>query len=79
MASTAAITTGKYAGRQPAMTALMAIFSMVAMPCAGGISPTSSWAARPAAATIAATRSSVGGTTASPSVQPRAKNSSTAA
>jgi hypothetical protein len=31
-ASTAAITTGRYSGRQPAITALMAIFSTVARP-----------------------------------------------
>ena len=31
-ASTAASTTGKYSGRQPAMTALIAIFSTVARP-----------------------------------------------
>src|SRR5437762_14312294 len=31
-ASTAAMTTGRYSGRQPAMTALIAIFSTVARP-----------------------------------------------
>ena len=31
-ASTAASTTGKYSGRQPAITALIAIFSTVARP-----------------------------------------------
>jgi hypothetical protein len=31
-ASTAASTTGKYSGRHPAMTALIAIFSTVARP-----------------------------------------------
>ena len=72
IASTPAITTGRYSGRQPAITALTAIFSTVARPKLGGTRATSSSAARPAAATAAATRSRVGGTTGSPSVTPRA-------
>src|SRR5438093_1105306 len=35
-ACTAAITTGRYSGRQPAITALIAIFSTVAWPMFGG-------------------------------------------
>ncbi len=38
---------GRYSGLQPAMTALMAIFSMVAMPSPGGTTPTTSLGARP--------------------------------
>ena len=38
----AAIITGRYCGLAPAMTALMAIFSMVAMPCLGLIVPSTS-------------------------------------
>src|SRR5882724_10824896 len=75
-ASTAASTTGRYSGRQPAITALTAIFSTVARPKLGGISATSSSRERPEAATAAATRAAVGGTAGSPSVTPRAKRSS---
>ena len=38
MASTAAIRTGKYSGRHPAITALTASFSTVAAPQVGGSS-----------------------------------------
>ena len=72
IASTPATTTGRYSGRQPAITALIAIFSTVARPKLGGTSATSASAARPLAATAAATRSRVGGTTGRPSVTPRA-------
>ena len=68
--------TGKWSGSPPAITALTATFSAVTarprtgstpMTCSGGIS---------AASRQAATASSVGGTTGSPSVQPRLWNSS---
>ena len=72
IASTAATTTGMYSGRQPAMTALMAIFSTVARPRRGATCPISSPPSRPLARTAACTRASVGGTTGSPSVTPRA-------
>ena len=74
-ASTAARTTGKCWGRQPAMTALAAIFSTVASPRSGSTSPSTSDGARTVVAHIASTRGSVGGTTGSPSVQPRASKS----
>ena len=70
-ASTAATTTGKYSGRQPAITAFVASFSRVASPFFGGSTATTSFAGFPYAASIAATRSWVGGTIGSPSVQPR--------
>ena len=72
IASTPAITTGMYSGRQPAMTALMAIFSTVARPSRGATRATSSSPCRRLASTAAATRVAVGGTTGSPSVTPRA-------
>src|SRR5229473_3546140 len=75
-ASIAVSTTGKYSGRQPAMTALIAIFSIVALRQRGGIGPTTASAGRPAAATMRATFAAVGVTTGSPSVQPRSKASS---
>src|SRR6185436_8589471 len=65
--STAATITGKYSGRQPAITALIASFSTVVTRQPGGMSPSSSPGARPPAASIARTRASVGGTTGSPS------------
>jgi hypothetical protein len=67
-----------YSGRQPAMTALIAIFSTVARPSCGATSPISSRPSRPLARTAACTRASVGGTTGSPSVTPRAKRASMA-
>jgi hypothetical protein len=70
MAWSAAPTTGKYSGRQPAITALMAAFSAVtARSRTGSWSSTSSGSHEPAAS-MASTRSSVGGTTGSPSVHP---------
>ena len=69
-ASTAAITTGRYSGLQPAMTALMATFSTVAGARFGGTSATTSPGWREVPASIRATRSSVGGTTGRPSVMP---------
>src|SRR6266851_3533651 len=74
MASTPAITTGRYSGRQPAMTALIAIFSTVARPKLGGTSATRSAASRPDPPIMAVTRSRVGGMTGRPSVTPRSKS-----
>src|SRR5262245_32258168 len=76
IASTAASTTGRYAGRQPAITAFTATRSTVARPLAGATRPISSSPRRPLAATAARTRSAVGGTTGRPSVTPRANRSS---
>ena len=53
------------------MTALIAIFSTLAGAFSGAISPTTCPASKPLASIIAATRSSVGGTTGSPSVMRR--------
>ena len=69
-ASTAVTTTGKYSGAQPAIVALTASFSTVAMPYLGGIGPSSASGARSVQANVRATRSGVGGTIGSPSVQP---------
>ena len=79
IASTAVITHGRYSGRHPAMTAAMAIFSTVTSTRSGGTVATMSWASRLVPSSMRSTRSSVGGTTGSPSVQPReniASNSS---
>src|SRR5258705_3068612 len=73
MASTPAMITGRYSGRQPAMTALTAIFSTVARPKFGGTSAICSPPSRPEPATMAATPPPVGGTTGKPSVTPRSK------
>ena len=70
-ASMAARMTGKYSGRQPAITALTAIFSMVASPWRGGSTPTTSRGSRVVCFRNSCTRVSVGGTIGSPSVQPR--------
>src|SRR5919109_1457598 len=72
-ASTAATTTGMYSGRQPAMTALVAMASIVATPWRGGTTPTTAIGSRPEAAIMRSTNSSVGGTMGKPSVQPLAK------
>src|SRR5215831_745807 len=72
----AASTTGACSGRQPAITALTATFSTVASAHVGGSAATTSPAGRPAVRTNAATRSGVGGTTGSPSPQPRRSISS---
>ena len=53
IASTPAMTTGRYAGRQPAMTEFTAIFSTVARPYAGGTSAIISPPSRPVAAMAA--------------------------
>ena len=70
-ASTAASTTGRYSGRHPAITALTATFSTVHSTRSGGTTATTSSGARVVPASIRSTRSSVGGTTGRPSVQPR--------
>src|SRR5215831_10352624 len=56
--------------------ALTAIFSTVPRPKLGGTKAMSSLASRPEPATMAATRSRVGGTTGRPSVTPRSKSAS---
>src|SRR3989442_8982177 len=76
IALTAAMTTGMYSGREPAITALTATRSTVARPLAGATRPISSSPPRPLAATVAPTRSAVGGTTGRPSVTPRANSPS---
>ena len=70
-ASTALKTTGRYSGRHPAMTALIATFSTVAGARLGGTVATTSSGSRDVPWSMASTRVSVGGTTGSPSVQPR--------
>ena len=75
-ASIAAITHGKYSGRQPAITALIAIFSTVSSTKSGGATATTSCGAREVPASMRITRSGVGGTTGKPSVKPRAKSAS---
>src|SRR5215510_16479128 len=77
MPSTAATTTGMYSGLQPAITALMATFSAVIETERWVMKPISSLASRPAAASMASTRSTVGGTTGSPSLHPCWKQNST--
>ena len=71
-ASTAASTQGRYSGRQPAMTALMATFSTVQVDEVGRdhgdhLVRARGWCRD----SIRRTRASVGGTTGRPSVQPR--------
>ena len=73
MACTAASTTGKYGGSQPAITALAATFSTVATPPSGSTSPRTTWRSSGLSASIASTRPRVGGTIGSPSVQPRSR------
>ena len=70
MARTAATTTGKCSGRQPAITALMAIFSRVTGALRGWMTPRLCAGSLPNVPSISQTRSSVAGTTGSPSVQP---------
>ena len=67
---TDATTTGKYSGRQPAITALMANFSRVTLEFLGCIIPSEVSGSPPKAESIARTDRSVGGTTGRPSVQP---------
>ena len=75
--STAASTTGKYSGLQPAITALIAVCSAVTVRCRAGTLPSTSSGAMSPAASMASTRSGVGGTIGRPSVHPFSKNSST--
>src|SRR5579875_3708642 len=69
-ARTAAASSGRYSGRQPARTALTASFSAVMARPSSGRAPTTVSGGSPSASSNAATRSGVGGTTGSPSVQP---------
>src|SRR5580765_720904 len=67
----AATTSGKYSGKQPAITALAASFSITALPFNGGIAPREKCLSNPLAATIISTAAPVGGRTGRPSLQPR--------
>ncbi len=69
-ASTAAITTGRYSGLHPAITALIAIFSTVAMPMFGGTVAITSCGSRCVPSSMRITRSGVGGTKGNPSEKP---------
>ena len=77
-ARTAATTTGKYSGRHPAITALMAAFSAVTVTLRVGTVPRTSSGSRPPAASMADTASAVAGTTGRPSVHPSSKQASSA-
>ena len=77
--STAASTTGRYSGRQPAITLLTATFSTVAGAHLGGTCPMTSWGSRRAPASMRSTRSRVGGTMGNPSLSFRSRNQSLAA
>ncbi len=70
-ASKAPSTTGRYSGRQPAITALIATFSTVQSTRFGGIFPITSCHGRKVPPSMRKMRSSVGGTTGKPSLQPR--------
>src|SRR5712692_435796 len=70
-ASMPARITGRYSGRQPAITALAAMRSTVASPCRGGSTPRTSRGSRSVQRRNSRTAASVGGTIASPSVQTR--------
>jgi len=76
-AATAASTTGRYSGRQPAITAFTATFSTVHGTRSGGAMATISSGARLVPESIASTRFSVGGTSGRPSLQPRSNIAST--
>ena len=73
-ASSAASTTGMYSGLHPAMTALIATFSTVHSARFGGMRPTISEGLRVVPCSMRNTRTSVGGTTGRPSLQPRSKH-----
>src|SRR5688572_11211525 len=60
--------TGKYSGKQPAITALTAIFSIEHGAHLGGIGPMISCGSRLVPASIRSTRSGVGGTIGKPSL-----------
>src|ERR1044071_4447293 len=68
--------TGRYSGREPAMTALMAIFSIEHGAHLGGITPITSCGSRLLAASMRSTRSGVGGTIGSPSLSFSLRNQS---
>ena len=70
-ASTAVRTHGRYSGRHPAITAEIATFSTLMSSRLGGTVATISSGARVVPVSMCITRSSVGGTTGKPSVQPR--------
>lgn len=70
IASTAAMTTGRYPGLQPAITALIATFSTVTGARFGGTTPMTSCGSRFVPPSIRSTRSGVGGMTGRPSVRP---------
>jgi hypothetical protein len=72
---TAAMTSGKYSGKQPAITAFAAIFSMAATPFNGGITPSAKSLSTLPAAIISSTAARVGGRTGKPSLQPRLTSS----
>src|SRR6266478_5633448 len=76
MALTAVTMRGKYSGLHPAITALTASVAIVASPQRGGIGPSDEHGSTSLKASICATRSSVGGTIGSPSVQPSLANRS---
>ena len=70
MASKAATTTGKYSGKQPAITALTAADCIVnSSPVAGCLAMMVS-GGRPSKESMASTLEDSGGTTGKPSVQP---------
>src|SRR3954470_2050586 len=75
-ASSAASTTGRYSGRHPAITALIATFSTIAGTRLGGTTATTSPGAREVPSSIRSTRAGVGATTGSPSVKPRSNSAS---
>src|SRR5215472_2644259 len=78
-ARTSATTTRMYSGRQPAMTAAMAIFSPLMRRRRTGSTPTISAGSIPTASRKRCTRAGVGGTIGRPSVQPLSWKSSFAA
>ena len=72
-ASRAANITGMYSGLQPAMTELMATFSIVHSVRLGGMRPTTSLGFRRVPESIRMILSPVGGTMGKPSLHPRSK------
>ena len=76
IASVAAISTGRYSGSQPAMTALIAMRSTVAAPYAGAtIRATTLFGLARVCSSIRSTRCGVGGTMGRPSLQRRSRYS----
>ena len=70
VARTAAVTTGRCSGKQPAMTMAIAIRSTVASPFRCGITPMTSPESPGWLRNMRSTRSGVGGMIGSPSVHP---------